>query len=155
MSDLKLEQGMSVLYWDKPGFEFVAGPDSENYYILKDPQGAFVFASLNGISLPVLFHIDGSCVRQGDTVYFGKEPVVVLAYDVSTMTVTGSKWKAYDAGCLHMTPQKDKKEAFVVLMRDSSATAGVTALPYPYPTREMAVEANADAFLIVKAEWEE
>ena len=42
-----------------------------------------------------------------------------------------------------------------MLLRDSLAMAGVTALPYPYPTREMAVEAHADAFLIVKAEWGE
>ena len=155
MSDLKLEQGMRVLYWDKPGFEFVAGPDRYDWYVLKDPKGEFVFASLNSISLPVLFYIDGAPVRQGDTVYFGKEPVVVLAYDVATMTVTGSKGEAYDAGCLHMTPQKDKKEAFVVLLHDPSSIAGVTALPYPYPTLEKAVEAHADAFLIVKAEWEE
>ena len=155
MSDLKLEQGMNVLHWGIPGYTFVAGPDSDDYYVLKDPQGQFVFASLNGISLPVLFHIDGAPVRQGDTVYFGKEQVVVLSYDVATMTVTGSKGEAHNAGCLHMTPQLEHHEAFVVLVRDSLAMEGVTALCYPYPTREMAVEAHADAFLIVKAEWEE
>lgn len=153
MSDLS--QGMSVLCLDEPGFTFVAGPDGAGHYILKNPQGEFVFSTLNCISLPVLFCVDGTPVRRGDTVYCGRDPLVVLAYDVDTTTVTGTKGEAYPAGDLTLTPQLEKKEAFVVLLRDPSAMAGVIALHYPYPTREMAVEAHPGAFLIVKAEWEE
>ena len=153
MSDLKLEQGMSVLYWDKPGFEFVVGPDSDDYYVLKDPQGEFVFSTLSGISLPVLFYIDGAPVHRGDTVYRGTKAYVVLAYDEDEGFLSYGDYYPVEGTAL--TPQLERKEAFVVLLRDSSAMAGVTALPYPYPTMEKAVEAHANAFLIVKAEWEE
>ncbi len=153
MSDLKLEQGMSVLYWDKPGYEFVAGPDRDNYYTLKDPQGRFCFVTLQGITLPVLFYVDGAPVRRGDTVYRGKKAYEVAGYDEEEGFLSYGEY--YPIEDLRLTPQPEKKEAYVVLLRDSSAMAGVTALLYPYPTLEKAAETHPDAFLIVKAEWEE
>ena len=153
MSDLKLEQGMNVLFWDKPGYNFVAGPDGAGYYILKNPQGEFVFSTLNGISLPVLFYIDGAPVRRGDTVYRGKRAYVVHGHDEEEGFLSYGEYYPVEGASL--TPQLDKKEAFVVLLRDARAPMGVSTLPYPYQTRERAQEHHPDAFLIQKVEWEE
>ena len=82
---INLEQGTSILYWDRPGYEFVAGPDSGNNYILKDPQGEFIFASLGGISLPVLFYVDPKLAQDED------------AKDVQQITLSYTFHKAEDS----------------------------------------------------------